>query len=88
MHGKVEPRLMSKTQQLTDVGRFIKATLAGNPRLKNREVADLVVNHFPDRKFNALALRQRVANFKYLERNRRTIRIVTRQKTQRITVKR
>lgn len=75
-------------REITDVGKFIREALVGNSRMKNREVADLVANHFPDRKFNALALRQRVANFKYLERKRRTVRIVTRKKTYRIIVKR
>ena len=63
--------------EFTDVGRFIRETLAGNPSLKNREVADLVTQHFPDREFNVLALRQRVANFKFLERKKRTVHIVT-----------
>ncbi len=68
---------MSKIGELTDVGKFIRETLAGNMKLKNREVADLVVNHFPDREFNVLALRQRVANFKYAEKRKRTVSIVT-----------
>lgn len=64
-------------REITDVGKFIREILAGNTTAKNREVADLVVNHFPSQKFDILALRQRVANFKYLERKRRTVRIVT-----------
>ena len=68
---------MSKIGELTDVGRFIRETLTGNPKLKNREVGDLVVNHFPDQQFDVLALRQRVANFKYLARRKRTVSIVT-----------
>lgn len=69
---------MSK-HKITDIGKFIRETLAGSPGLKNREVASLVVNHFPDRQFNVLALRQRVANFKYQERKRRTVHIVTKR---------
>ena len=70
---------MSKIGEITDVGKFIRETLTGNPKLKNREVADLVVNHFPGHEFNVLALRQRVANFKYLERQKRTVSIVNKK---------
>ncbi len=70
---------MSKVGELTEVGKFIRETLTGNPKLKNREVADLVVNHFPGQEFNVLALRQRVANFKYLDRQNRTVSIVNKK---------
>ena len=50
---------------LTKVGRFIKEVVASNPSLKNREVAERVVQHFPDQEFNTKALSQRVANFKF-----------------------
>ena len=68
---------MSKVGEITDVGKFIRETLVGNPSLKNREVADLVIHHFPSQVFDGPALRQRVANFKYLEKKKRTIHIVT-----------
>ena len=68
---------MSKVGEITDVGKFIREILTGNPKLKNREVANLVINHFPGQAFDGPALRQRVANFKYLENQKRTVHIVT-----------
>jgi len=63
----------------TEVGRFIRETLTGNPGLKNREVAELVIQHFPDQTFVVPALRQRIANFKFLEKKRRTVHIVNQE---------
>ncbi len=68
---------MSKLGELTDVGKFIQNTLVENSKMKNREVAQLVINHFPDQEFETLALRQRIANFKYLNRRPTTQRIIT-----------
>ncbi len=68
---------MFKVGELTDVGRFIRQILSENPKQKNRDIATLIVNHFPGQQFDMLALRQRIANCKYLARRKRTVSIVT-----------
>lgn len=56
--------------KIDEVGKFIRERLTEDPSFKNRVLADLVVNHFPDKEFNVLTLRQRIANFKYLAKKR------------------
>ncbi len=56
-----------------EVGIYIREVLRTSPGLTNETVADMVVIKFPDRTFDATALRQRIANTKFVQRREQRI---------------
>lgn len=56
--------------RMTLVGRFVRQLLESEPDLNNRDIAQRVKQHFPEKDFDEAKLRQYVANCKYLAKLR------------------
>lgn len=50
---------------MSEVGKFVRQTLMDTDDLKNSEIAERVMQHFPEQQFDEGKLRQFVANCRY-----------------------
>ena len=57
------------------VREFVRRTITENPSLKNRVVAEMVINHFADREFEAVKIRQYVANIRYAAKKQSVVSV-------------
>lgn len=50
---------------VTEVGKYIREALATNPTATNTAVAEMVMSRFTEQTFDAVKLRQRIANTRF-----------------------